>query len=89
MNVAYVVIRPSPALPHPVRQALARRRQATLTGRCACGARLSLEGRIGHATMGHESDCPASNDALRALLDEHGVRADDLEQELVVAKAPA
>ncbi len=87
MNTAFVVIRASPHLPPAVRQALARRRHATLTGRCACGGVTGLaEDKGGYVTIAHESDCPAGDDEIMVLLRYHGVSLAQLEQEVVLAE---
>jgi hypothetical protein len=58
--------------------ALARRRRATATGRCECGAVMVLPnrearraaartGRVPAARMEHEVDCPCDDDSIRRL----------------------
>ena len=55
-----------------------RRRRASITGRCDCGATITLpnraerraakaQGRVIHRTVLHEHGCPASDGALRDL----------------------
>ncbi|MFY9586741.1 MAG: hypothetical protein WAT66_04720 [Actinomycetota bacterium] len=57
-----------------LKNALATRNHATVSGRCTCGAisRFSHvdDQGIGHLVMEHENDCPASDDAIRELLEE-------------------
>ena len=89
-RVGFLVPRVDPHLPEAIRLALARRRQATLTGRCACGNESLLvfrpEPRV---ELAHEADCVATDDALLALLRRHGLHAERLEYELVIAERVA
>lgn len=64
-------------MPPEVKDAIARRRAANVTGRCPCGAEMVLDGplRPGEVTLGHmehEDDCPVPDDRLIALLRRHG-----------------
>lgn len=63
----------SPAL----KNALAVRNAASTSGRCACGAEVRLvgnlrPGEVSHLVFEHEDDCPASDDAIAALVKEGG-----------------
>ena len=80
-RVLYLVPRVDEKLPEVVRRVLARRRHATLTGRCACGA---VRSDIEH--MAHEDDCPATDDALIGLLSRHGIRPETLAYEAVLGE---
>ena len=55
----------SPGLTTAERLALTLRRDATVSGRCACGATLPRiryrPGRVVHAAIEHEPDCPAAD----------------------------
>lgn len=84
MRTLFLVPRVRSAYPTEVRLVLARRRHATLTGRCACGAALGRDG-----AMAHEPDCLVDDASLAALLLRHGISRADLEFEAVVADAPA
>lgn len=66
-----------------LREGIARRRLTTTTGRCPCGARMTLPNRRQRrqavrrkqpltATVEHEADCPAGDSRLRSLLQEVG-----------------
>jgi hypothetical protein len=76
----YVV--PSPATPGlsaAERLALTLRRDATVSGRCACGATMPpvrvRRGELVHLAMLHEPDCPAADGPLLdALVDRLGTR---------------
>jgi hypothetical protein len=81
LRTLFVVPRIPDDAPERVREGIARRRLATVTGRCPCGAerpRLNREQRrkvarrkaryLGIAEIAHENDCPAiSNEVERAL----------------------
>ena len=54
-------------MPPELREAIARRRNAALTGRCACGAVRSVSS-AGRISFGHESGCDADDDSVLALL---------------------
>lgn len=58
--------------PDPIKDAVDRRRRASLSGRCDCGAAWSLT-RRGHLDMEHEPECPASDEALDDLAAAHGM----------------
>ncbi|MET8862289.1 hypothetical protein ABZW11_04940 [Nonomuraea sp. NPDC004580] len=58
--------------PDDLKHALDRRRRATLTGRCDCGARRRWLGP-NNMTLTHEANCPASDPNLIALGFRHGV----------------
>ena len=59
--------------PPAVREGLARRRVAILTGRCPCGGRSGLNraarrarrGKVVNAEFVHEGGCPATDEELR------------------------
>lgn len=58
-------------LPADLKNAIARRNKATVTGRCDCGARIEITSRAGgviNATMAHENDCPAGSERFFELL---------------------
>jgi hypothetical protein len=63
---------------HPlVKNALDRRRRASLEGRCDCGAKRQLEGplvrgAVVRAVMEHENHCDASSPRLEMLLEQYG-----------------
>src|SRR5213079_1834287 len=85
----YVV--PSPATPGlsaPERLALTLRRDATISGRCACGALLPRirirRGELVHAAMEHEADCPAAGGPrVEALVRRLGA---ELEHEAIIVE---
>jgi len=65
--------------PAEVREGIARRRIAALTGTCPCGATYRLPnraqrradqqaGRPSHITVVHEQECPATDETLRQLI---------------------
>ncbi|HEY8645035.1 MAG TPA: hypothetical protein VIL77_04070 [Gaiellaceae bacterium] len=60
-----------PGLSAAERLALTLRREATVSGRCVCGAVAprvrARRGEVTHVAMVHESDCPAANSCLQAL----------------------
>jgi hypothetical protein len=58
--------------PDPIKDAIDRRRRASLTGRCDCGALWNIT-RRGHLDMEHEPDCGASDAALDDLAAAHGM----------------
>jgi hypothetical protein len=55
----------SPGLTTAERLALTLRRDATISGRCACGATMprvrARRGEVVHAAMRHEPECPAAD----------------------------
>jgi hypothetical protein len=71
-DVLHVLPAIDDAWPPELKNAVARRRRATLSGRCACGARFRVLGQdaagVMHAGMEHERDCPASDDHCTELL---------------------
>lgn len=82
MRTLFLVPRVRTAYPAEVRLVLARRRHATLTGRCACGATMVPGG-----AMAHELGCPVDDVSVAGLLRRHGITRADLEYEAVVAVA--
>jgi hypothetical protein len=57
-------------MPAGLKQALERRRRATMDGVCACGARRSAPSGsrpLLHAVTTHEHDCPAHDDAIERM----------------------
>jgi hypothetical protein len=58
--------------PDPIKDAVDRRRRASLSGRCDCGATWDLS-RRGHLEMTHEDGCDAADDALDDLAAAHGM----------------
>ncbi len=69
---------PPPGTSPAFRSAWRTRQKANASGRCACGAQLALPnrrqrraaqatGRVLHASMLHEADCPASDESLARL----------------------
>jgi len=68
------------AWPAEVKNAVERRRRATLYGRCDCGARQGRPKRapdgVLHAAMAHEHDCPAGNEVIAELFRFHGITLD-------------
>ena len=76
-EVMYVVPRPMPGMAEELAEAIARRRRATLDGRCECGGRRHTgASRTGHVmgTFLHEEDCPAHDRAIAALVRATGWR---------------
>ena len=75
-EVAFVVASVPEDAPATVRDALDRRRRATLTGRCACCGRLHLRrmhpGQISQQIFVHEQECPAADGNLGPLLEAEG-----------------
>lgn len=65
-------------LPEEVKNALMVRREATMTGKCQCGAEYDWtqikEGAVSAALMQHEDDCPAANEVFLALLKQHDIK---------------
>jgi hypothetical protein len=64
----------SETMPPVLRDALAIRNAATVSGRCACGAVRQLDGpgpiqpdTVRWATFLHEADCPAGDEHVRRL----------------------
>jgi hypothetical protein len=88
-RVLYLV--PSPATPGlstSERLALTLRRDATVSGRCACGAvrpRIRVHrGEVMHFVMEHEADCPAADGPhLEALVRRLGQQ---LEHEAIIVE---
>lgn len=77
-KVLVIAATPPPGAPPAVIDAWLIRQRANLTGRCECGATITLPNRAARraaeargepvrATMLHEADCPASDEALAAL----------------------
>jgi hypothetical protein len=58
--------------PDPIKDAIDRRRRASLTGRCDCGAHWEIT-RRGNLGMEHEPGCDAADDALDDLAEAHGM----------------
>lgn len=58
--------------PDDLKAAIDRRRRASLTGSCDCGATRRLN-RGNRVTYEHETDCPASEDAIDAIAARHGL----------------
>jgi hypothetical protein len=71
-DVLHVLPAINDAWPAELKGAVARRRQATLSGRCDCGAQFRMLGQdaagVMHAGMEHERGCPASDDYCIELL---------------------
>lgn len=71
--VLYVVPPLDDGMPALAKEGLARRRLVMTTGRCPCGATLTMpkdlqRGTITHVRVEHEVDCPAVDEnLLRAL----------------------
>jgi hypothetical protein len=68
-----------PGLTRAERLALTLRRDATASGRCACGATAprvrAQPGAVNHRTMRHEHDCPAADGpVLEAMVERLGSR---------------
>jgi hypothetical protein len=70
--------------PQEFKSAVAIRREATITGRCQCGAMWSLPSRAErraavrerrelHGEMVHENDCPANDEAIGEIARRHGL----------------
>lgn len=60
------------AYPAELKTAIDRRRRATLTGRCDCGARRQITGK-GFAVE-HEEECPATDGNVIGIAARHGIR---------------
>jgi hypothetical protein len=77
-RVAFVVPAINDAMPPDLKDALATRRAAMLTGTCACGAQMLLTidpgGHPAAVRMDHEVDCAAHDRQVRDLLNRHGWR---------------
>lgn len=58
--------------PDPIKDAIDRRRRASLTGRCDCGACWGIT-RRGDLAMGHEAGCDATDSVLDDLAAAHGM----------------
>ena len=71
-SVLYIVPRVLPGMADELAEAIARRRRATLDGRCECGGRRhtgnSRPGHLMGGTFLHEEDCPAHDRAIAALV---------------------
>jgi hypothetical protein len=70
-GVAVLMDAPDPAWPAELRAAYRLRRDASLFGRCACGAvsdGYAAAPGLAHLGFVHEDGCPASDDAFKALL---------------------
>jgi hypothetical protein len=79
----------TPGLTPAERLALTIRRDATVTGRCARGATMRVDGKgaVVHAVMEHEEDCPAADGPhLRRLAERLG---DRLRSDFVVVELEA
>lgn len=78
-RVAFVIPTISEEMPTALKDALAVRRSAMLTGTCACGARLLIVGDPhGHPAavrMDHEPQCTAHDRHVRDLIKSHGWRS--------------
>ena len=63
-------------MPDELANAIRTRRAATLEGRCECGGRLHVgsirRGHVGDHAFPHESDCPASDEAIVEIADRTG-----------------
>lgn len=60
-------------MPSRLREAITRRRIATITGVCPCGGRFQIAelhplGEPSRATVWHENDCPAQEEVFDRLL---------------------
>lgn len=76
-NMLVVAPRILEPFPDELKAALLRRREAAISGRCACGVGYEFlaadaENRI-NALMAHESSCSASDDALAEIGRRHGI----------------
>lgn len=70
-STLYVIPDIDDRLPPDIKDAIARRNAATVTGRCDCGARTRITSRAGgviNAEMAHEHDCPAGSERFFELL---------------------
>jgi hypothetical protein len=67
-GVLYVVPAVIDEMPGELREALDRRRRTLVEGRCPCGA---VPDRA-RGEAAHEVDCPASDDAVAAIVDRTG-----------------
>jgi hypothetical protein len=59
--------------PPAVKDAVDRRRRATLSGQCDCGGKRRLL-KPRHLVLEHEHNCPASDDNLTKLGARHGLK---------------
>jgi hypothetical protein len=69
-------------MPADLKNALSRRRRASLTGRCDCGARTVVHGgrrlrdlqpgEVVRGSMAHERDCTASDAGIAELVERFG-----------------
>lgn len=69
-GVLFILPKINDAMPAELKNAITRRRQAALTGRCECGVvrgPMRTAHRVGHAVMRHERDCPASDATIAEL----------------------
>jgi hypothetical protein len=63
--------------PSEIKNAVDRRRRATLSGRCDCGnsvGPITGDGQNLYRQLEHEDDCPANDEQIVALFRRHGVR---------------
>jgi hypothetical protein len=58
--------------PPAIKTAIDRRRRASLTGRCDCGAERRV-GRKNRIVLEHETDCDATDERLDELAAAHGM----------------
>jgi hypothetical protein len=60
--------------PEEIRSAIEARRQASISGRCACGAERRLKAKHGQARLviRHEDDCVASDAGITEIATRHG-----------------
>lgn len=72
-EVLFVLPRSLPGMPPELVEAIDFRRQASLTGQCACGGRrhtpMTRPGHVSHGVFEHEDDCCASSDAIAEIID--------------------
>lgn len=66
-KVLHVVPPIRDSMPAALKEAIVRRRTASLTGRCPCGARMRITSEH-RAVCEHEADCTADNESLDRLL---------------------
>lgn len=59
--------------PDPIKAAIDRRRRASLSGQCDCGAVAAIN-RRGSVEMNHEDVCDATDRALDELAAAHGMK---------------
>lgn len=68
--VLHLVPRIPLGAPEELAAAVSRRRMATITGTCDCGAAFRLHGS--QLDMAHEHECPASDAGMAEVLERHG-----------------